>query len=208
MQQLTDVDIAAPQTKQDLELLGESLSDMDTIKNLGTMYQAKILYHVHKNWQFIDTQITGFWQYDFYNWAKSFTQNDQSLPHKSTIDNKIAVYRDWIAEELIEAPKDISNVPYTKLLYARTIAKSGHMTAELWQMLYDDTPAKTFQAKIKNFKQPDDVSLFTRDGIIYVSDGCQTIPIGYLDYDESDKPLWRIGIEKLAKFCKLDEFVL
>ncbi len=151
-----------------LRNIGKHLLGWQTVENMALMNQAKILYHIYKLWDDISTEAKSEWSYNFYTWAKQFTRRRSVEPAESTIDNKITVYRDYIAEGLIEAPQviyipqrdssgkltsktddwitmspDFEKCDFSKLLIARGIARKGLMTPDAWTALFD--PQATVQ---------------------------------------------------------------
>lgn len=226
-----DYQLLPPANKQKdwLIELGGQLKELDNLKQLSMMCQCKILYWVRKHWDNVDNEVKGFWDYDYYHWASTFTQNDSvNNPASSTIDNKIGVYKDYIAEPCIQVPKtvkvrktDISGNPvgdgtkeddfeeiipnlmwgnYTKLLHAKKPAKEGLMTDDLWSMVFDSTKSvKSFLKEVKELPTAD-LRIIEKDGLViaYNSEGDSAI-LTIVNFDDYNNPLWREGIAKLLK---------
>ena len=158
-----------------LEEMGDALQTWGDIEDKTVMAQAQILYNVWSVWDVTNNpervsildEAKTQWGYDFMVWAKSFTKRRALRePADETITNKITVYRDWKAQELIEYPEhvylpprdnkgrilegeysnldnweqvefDPADCDYGKLLVARGAAKRGDMTPEAWSALRD-----------------------------------------------------------------------
>lgn len=167
-----DIFDANPEDQKDwLLAVGDTLRGWDYAIDYSTMAQAKLLYSVWTVWenespsQRLHPDATFIWDNDFYKWAKMFTRKRSIEPANITIWNKITVYRDWIAENIIACPDvvylpvrsengEIANpkldkeedwesvefnpldVDYGKLLTVRKTARTG-MGCEIWTALAD-----------------------------------------------------------------------
>lgn len=154
---------------------GSELKQAENDEDNAILRQAKILYEVWSVWssdhnpqgESLSNEAKWAWNYDFYAWAKAFTKRRAGRePANNTIDNKITIYRDYIAQETIEAPEkvfipkrdefgklvdplledekaweevepDFSKCDYGKLLVARGTARTGQMTPDAWSALLD-----------------------------------------------------------------------
>lgn len=147
--------------------MGHMLMGWENVSDMTVMTEARILYTVHKAWKDLHEETVVKWEGDFYKWAGAFTKRRANKePAKITIDNKIGVYRDWVAEPAVPAPphiyvpkrdecgalvdKDLSSegawderdfdpmqCDFGKLLQARATAKRGMMSEEAWTALFD-----------------------------------------------------------------------
>ena len=210
-----------------LKYLGATIQQRDIIINTTTMEQCKVLYYVHCAWigGLIREEVKGFWGLDFYKWAKAFSQRRGKELAQNTIDNRITVYRDYIAEEVIEAPEyievqkrddygkliagkfekikpDFKNCDFTKLLNARKIARQGTMTPIAWSMLFDPlTTVEQLKMELKNIVvgHSEDISMYEQDGIVYAKEkACEPVPICFL-VDDFQNVTWQKGIQKLLE---------
>lgn len=154
---------------------GQELKQHENEEDNAILRQGKVLYEVWSIWdaanndqkESLSNEAKWQWSYDFYVWAKSYTKRRANRePAKETIDNKMAIYRDYIALEVIEAPAtvfiprrdefgklidplledenaweeiepDFSKTDYGKLLTARGTARRQEMTPEAWSALFD-----------------------------------------------------------------------
>lgn len=186
--------------------VGNHLKEWERIEDNVVMTQCQILYSVWRIWEsgnnpegeFLSQEATYRWDYDFYKWAKAYSKR-RSLkdPADITIGNKISVYRDWIAESLIEYPDkvyipkrdkyghlidpnlkkdeaweevefDPKDCDYSKLLVSRGSARKGEMSPESWSALRD--PYSTVAVLKENMRrdtQEDDFRMVEENGIIY-----------------------------------------
>lgn len=196
----------------DLVSIGELLSNVEKIIDLTTMKKAEILYFVYKTWGSFKDEYK--WEYDFYKWAKQYAKTRNQEPAKQTIDNLIAVYREFIAEETIEYPQfvyiekdkptefDPKQIDYSKLLKVKGKAKRGEMTPEDWADVAN--PKVTVrQLNTKQETNNDDFRLFEQDGIIYAFQDGQSVPIGHLELEFENNPIWRRGVDFLLSSCGL-----
>ncbi|MBE3049044.1 hypothetical protein IMZ48_42405 [Candidatus Bathyarchaeota archaeon] len=157
-----------PQDQQTWLLnMGNMLLGLGNMGDFTTMSESQVLYTVWKCWEDLSVEVKKKWEGDFYKWAASFTKRRANKePAKVTIDNKITVYRDWEAENVIEYPDtvyvpkrdvfgkaadpslagedawvsvpfDPSQIDFGKKLIARGTAKDGLMTAEAWTAMAD-----------------------------------------------------------------------
>ena len=149
--------------------MGSHLQGWEVVVDLSIMSQCKILYTVYKHWtnESLMKEVTSRWGYDFYKWAKAHTKQRSLEPSQNTIENKITVYRDYIAEGKVEKPGivfipkrddkgkiiddsndegwielrdkeiDFGMCDYSKLLVARGTARKNDMTPEAWTSLFD-----------------------------------------------------------------------
>lgn len=209
-----------------LNTMGQSLINKDEIRNITVMEQCEILYYVYRAWttEALSSEAKGHWGYDFYQWAKAFAQRRGKQPANITIDNQIAVYRDYVAEAIVEPPAYVeipardpkTNMPiegetqrieanfktcdYTKLLIARRAAKQREMTPETWSMLFNPSITTTeLTKKIKNIPDNNpELSFYERDGILYVRTQFDApIPLFEIIDDARDNQTWQEGIDKL-----------
>lgn len=165
--------------------VGQHLMQWEGIREGIIILECEILYHVWLVWDsdhnreghFLSREATYRWQHDFYHWAKAYTKTQVNKePHQITIDNKIANYRDWGEQGIIEPPEAVyiprrdnygqlinpnltqedawekvdfnfKDCGYSKLLVSRTTAKKGEMSPEAWSALRD--PYATVQ-ELKN----------------------------------------------------------
>ncbi len=106
---------ASEQEKWLLEVSGV-LRGWDSLYDLTILQEAKILYTVYSKWEpedgiatgsFLSREVTAKWGYSFHDWACNSTKRRARSQSKITINNKITVYRDWIAERNIEYPKTV-----------------------------------------------------------------------------------------------------
>ena len=170
---ITDLD--SKSQEQWLIEKGKQLKIHEDEEDNAILKQAKVLYEVWSVWssehndkdQFLSNESKWAWNYDFYSWAKAYTKRRAGRePANSTIDNKISIYRDYIALETIEAPEsifipkrdefgklvdplledenawveveaDFSKADYGKMLVARGTARKGEMSPEAWSALLD-----------------------------------------------------------------------
>jgi hypothetical protein len=154
---------------------GKELEQKETEEDNIIVAQGKVLYEVWSVWdasnnddkKSLTNEAKWAWGYDFYAWAKAYTKRRAGRePAKETIDNKITIYRDYIALQLIEAPAvvyipkrnefgklvdplledenaweeiepDFANVDYGKMLVARGSARRREMTPDAWSALFD-----------------------------------------------------------------------
>lgn len=139
--------------------LGHVLMDWESLTDMTIQMENRILYTAASVWNGLSKDATYKWEWDFYTWAKAFTKRRGKDPAKETIDNRITVYRDWIALETIEYPHEVdmperdeagrptgqiikvdfdpAQCDYSKLLVARGTAKRGEMTPQSWSLLMD-----------------------------------------------------------------------
>lgn len=163
-----DMDVASlvlTEQTQWLRNMGSMLMGVQRIDDFAQASEGKILYSVWKRWEDIDNQAKTSWEGDFYNWANAFTKKRPNRePAKITVDNKIAVYRDWEGEKVIPCPEsvyihnrnevgiavneklenawvevkfDLEGIDYSKKLVARGAARDGLMTPEAWSVMAD-----------------------------------------------------------------------
>lgn len=154
---------------------GNELKQGEDEEDSAILKQCKVLYDVWSIWdasnndngESLENAAKWQWGYDFYTWAKSYTKRRAGkFPAKETIDNKITVWRDYIAKEEIEAPEvvyiprrdefgklvdplledenaweaitpDFTKTDHGKLLVARGTARKGEMTPEAWTAVFD-----------------------------------------------------------------------
>lgn len=139
--------------------LGQILMSWEDLTDMTIMIQNRILYITASVWDKFSKDATYKWEWDYYIWAKAFTKRRGKDPAKETIDNRITVYRDWVALETIEYPNEVdmperdeagrptgqiikvdfdpAQCDYSKLLVARGTAKRGEMTPQSWSLLMD-----------------------------------------------------------------------
>lgn len=207
---------------------GDKLKALDDVKAISIMAQCKILYYVNLHWEKIDEGIKGHWQKDFYVWAASYTQSESiTAPASSTIDNKINVYKDYFAERTFYIPSevlirktndfgqlvgdgesesdwvwikpDLMWGNFTKLLHARTPAKEGKMTPELWGSVFDPHQSvRVFLGKV-NGSDPEKVKVYEEDGIFYARNSTGKALLGALDFEDSESPIWVEGVRELLR---------
>ncbi len=166
---------SAKDQEQWLVQKGIELKQGEDDEDSAILKQAKVLYEVWIIWdaannpegKSLKNEAKWSWGYDFYKWAKSYTKRRANrFPSNETIDNKISVYRDYIADEVIEAPEvvfipkrdefgnlvdptledenaweaitpDFSKTDHGKLLVARGSARRREMTPDAWSALFD-----------------------------------------------------------------------
>lgn len=154
---------------------GEELQQGEKEESSALLKQCRILYEVWSIWssdnnsdgEVLSSEAKWRWHYDFYKWAKSYTRRrTDKEPSEVTIDNKITVWRDYIAEVIIEVPSvvyiprrdeygqlvdptlagddawtaiepDFTQVDHGKLLRARGTARRGEMTPDAWTAVFD-----------------------------------------------------------------------
>lgn len=207
---------------------GDKLQALDDVKQISIMAQCKILYYINLHWENVDKKVRGFWQYDFYVWAAAFTESESiSAPASSTIDNKINVYKDYFAEPCFDIPKvvkirkvDAYGQPigngesendwvetepnlmwgnFTKLLHARTPAKEGKMTPELWGSVFDPKQSvRSFLAQV-NGSDPNKIRLYEQDGIFYASSTQGKAMLMVVDFEDENEPVWVEGMRELLR---------
>ena len=209
-----------------LDEMGQHLQGWHKVENISVWQQCKILYEVWRVWNNLNTETISHWNYDFYNWAKYFTSQNNTEPAKQTIDNKISVYRDFVAECVIDAPDkveipirdangnmtgdcieiepDFNDCPYSKLLQVRGKARNGEMTNEAWSALFDDgASVRDLQDELNFDKQwkerGKNFRIYEQDGIIYAYQDGDNVALAHLLVENEDKPLWGKGIEQLLK---------
>jgi hypothetical protein len=209
--------------------IGGSLKALQGEENKAKLDQCKILYEVHKIWDEVDTEVKGFWNYDFFDWAATYTQNDAvSLPDKSTILNKIYVYRDFMSEEAtIEIPKkvkvlrlneadkpvgdgsaehhweevdtpDLRKIPYTKLVRIRRVAIDDEMTDELWNMVFDKSCSVKKLTAQIKGLELPDGFLVESEGLVSYRKDGEERLVAVIYFEDEDD-IWKEGVEKLLK---------
>lgn len=175
---ITKLDITATTYEEQQKWLvevGNNLTKWNDIEDWSIMAQAEILYTVWSLWE-SDNNVDGLslrneakspWEYDYYKWAKSYSKKRAlKEPAYETINNKITIYRDWIAEQTIEYPEvvfipkrnefgllvdpnldndeaweqvsfDPKKIDYGKLLVSRGSARKQKLSPEAWSTLAD-----------------------------------------------------------------------
>lgn len=226
------MDVPVLKQKEWLISIGEELQKLEEKSNKAKLDQCKILYEVHEIWDEIEFEVQGFWDYDYFHWAASYTQNDAvSVPDKSTIRNKIYVWRDFMSEEAtIEVPEvvkvlkrnetgkpigdgsakyhwvevetNLRNIPYTKLIHIRKTALDDKMTEELWGMVFDNRiRVAKLQAKLQGL-EPDNKGFLSEDeGIVSIKKDGDERVLAVIYFEDEDD-LWKEGIEQLLKGVK------
>lgn len=223
---------AVSQQKDWLISIGESLRQLEQKRNKAMLDQCEILYEVHNVWNNVDMGVQGFWDYDYFKWASSYTQNEHvSVPDKSTIRNKIYVWRDFMSDEaVIEVPKkvkvlkrneagkplgdgsasyhweeietDLRNISYTKLVYIRKTALEEKMTDELWGLVFDNRQTVAkLQAKLQGLEVGSAAYLTENEGIVSVKKEGEERVLAVIYFEDEDD-LWKEGIEQLLKGVK------
>lgn len=172
---MTPVNLSSKEQEQWLVQKGIELKTGEDEEDSAVLKQCRILYEVWSIWdaqnnpegECLENSAKWQWSYDFYKWAKSYTKRRAGrFPSNETIDNKITVWRDYIAKEEIEAPEivyiprrdefgklvdptledenaweaitpDFSKTDHGKLLVARGSARRREMTPEAWSALFD-----------------------------------------------------------------------
>jgi hypothetical protein len=218
--------------------MGANLGAWHVAKSLATMQEAQILYFVQRVWPdpskpqgtCVSEDSVKVWEGDYYRWARAFTKKQGSEPANVTIANKVSVYRDWVAEGVIDYPEYVSvrkpginghgvkgdvwedkafdpfEVDYGKLLVARGAARKGDLTPEAWTALAD--PRGTVQ-ELKNalargsgrFASLDDLRIWQQDGILYATLLGETSAFAMLLNDNIDTvPAQRGTARLLATF--------
>lgn len=157
-----------------LNLVGGKLSQVGEVTNIAVLIEAGTLYLVSEMWPDIPLEQTAEWGNDFYKWAAMYTQRSAVIPSKSTINNKIGVWRDYFSEHAVINPPptvyreigdpdnpeaepevqefegDLSTVSYSKLLIARGPAKRDELDEDAWADLLDpNTRVKELKNTIK-----------------------------------------------------------
>jgi len=176
----------APQDQQ-LWLLGMGnlLLGLENAEDFTMMSESRVLYTVWKHWEELNVVVKKKWNGDFYKWATSYTKRRANRePARTTIDNKITVYRDWEAESVIDCPEtvfipnrdefgkqvdptltgekawveipfDPAQIDFGKKLVARGTAKDGMMTPDAWTALCDPfATVDELKSEIKAAKKP------------------------------------------------------
>ncbi len=177
----------APQDQQ-LWLLGMGnlMLGLENAEDFTMMSESQVLYSVWKCWDGLHVAVKKKWNGDFYKWAASYTKRRAGhVPAKVTIDNKITVYRDWVAEKMVKCPEtvfipnrdefgrqvdptltgekawvevpfDPSQIDFGKKLIARGTAKDGMMTPDAWTAMVDPfATVEDLKYEIKRAKKPE-----------------------------------------------------
>jgi len=229
---LLSLDIISQSTTEQetwLKDIGSLLTQWYELENFALMGQCRILYTVSENWNGLADEATSHWNYNFLQWAKSYTRTNSNEPRESTIQNKIRVYRYWIAEETIEYPRYIE-IPatneygqetdqkqkveinpiecnYSKLLIANKKAKAGQMTKEDWQNLVNPTVStRKFEFELNNSKtieQVDDFRIYELDGILYAYENGEKAALMMTLMEDSGSDLFNRGLNYIYSTCRI-----
>lgn len=199
--------------------VGGYLVDLYKLEDFTVMAQNKALYTVNKAWEGLSRDATHKWQYDFLTWAKAFTKRRGVDPADETIENKITVYRDWVAEPIIKFPEfvaiderdgagretgniikiefDPEKCDYSKLLQARRAAKEGVLSDEAWSILLD--PYKTVKQLQRAMGQtqdrdPSDLKFYQQEGIIIAEKLGHRVEVLAPIFDNIADPLFKEAV--------------
>jgi len=128
--------------------LGADLQRWDEGQDYVLMRQAEILYLVNSVWDLLSNSATSPWNHDFYCWAESFTKRRSKSQARITIANKIAVFRDWVAEKAFPMPEKVF-VPKSDRRFggARGVLEDDLTKEEDWEEVPFD-PIKCDYAKL------------------------------------------------------------
>lgn len=231
--QADDITEYAPEVQQNWLLsLGKVLMDWENLTDMTIQMENRILYTAASIWPGLSKDATYKWEWDFYSWAKAFTKRRGEDPAKETIDNRITVYRDWIALETIEYPQEVdmperdeagrptgniikvefdpAQCDYSKLLVARGTARKGEMTPQAWSLLMDSqaTVSQLKEAIGKGKKNPPDdnenLKFVEEGGIIYGVKYGHEVAIMETLFENDTDPLFKEAVSQIYSMMGLE----
>lgn len=209
--------------------VGQALMSTYNLEDLTVMTQNKILYNMACVWEDLSKDATYKWEWDFYKWAKAFTKRRGVEPADITIDNKITIYRDWVAQGLIEYPEEVDiperdeagrptgqiiKIPfdpnlcdYSKLLVSRGTARKGEMTDQAWSLLMDPyATVRQLEVAMGLGNTPpappeDEIEFIEEGGIIYAKKYGHEVAILETLFENTTDPLFKEAVSAVyAKF--------
>lgn len=222
-----------PEVQQNWLLsLGGVLMDWENLTDMTIMMQNRILYTAASIWEGLSRDATYKWEWDYYSWAKAFTKRRGKDPAQETIDNRITVYRDWVAQDLIEYPHEVdmpekdeagrptgqiikmefdpAQCDYSKLLVARGTARRGEMTPQAWSILADPHATVRQLEEAIGLSKPaapppeDDLKFVQEGGIIYGVKFGHECPIMETLFENSKDPLFKEAITHIFNMMGLE----
>lgn len=220
-----------------LFMVGDALKHLGSLRSQTLMSEGEILWTVFNVWErpedieegtsYLARNALVRWEHDFYTWAGRFTQRSAREPAQRTINNRMAVYRDWVATDTIAHPDtvpipvrdpdgepipekwediefDPMQIDFSKLLYARGAARRGDMSPEAWTALTD--PYASAADLLRELRQPEEndeddeeipLSIFYDNGVFYAQRSGITVAFARLIPEELDSNVARDAVTNL-----------